>query len=190
MNPWLTVGASSSSKVSKKKNEVLLSKESSAVTKSQAMLKKQLGRTEDAVAREAEDAVVEIDLDNVMTLSTSIEAEESGQVAAEVEDASVKGKKAKGKGKVTISEQAKVDSAFRDSDDEGDDVEERAQKGGKAFKQRDLVALAFAGDNVVEVSAPCLYGTAPTGRNLSFTNSRYVPFLAGVQRSEAAGNRS
>jgi U3 small nucleolar RNA-associated protein 14 len=39
-----------------------------------------------------------------------------------------------------------------DSDDEGDHELENVRKGPKAFSQRDLVAQAFAGDNVVEVS--------------------------------------
>ena len=143
-------------------------------------MRKQLGRTEEAIAREAEDAVVEIDLDNVMTLSTDPDADIP---------AAAKGKnsKDKGKKKVTISEQAKVDSAFRNSDDEGDDVEERAQKKGKAFKQRDLVALAFAGDNVVEVSVqlgPCFTSVLTTSPS-TFSHLSFL-ILIGVQRSEAA----
>lgn len=42
-----------------------------------------------------------------------------------------------------------------DSDEEGDDEDELLPvnaSGVKAFKQRDLVAEAFAGDNVVEVN--------------------------------------
>ena len=131
-NPWLA-NRGTSTKVSRQKNEVLVSKHSSLATKSKASFKKQLGRAEDALACEADDAVVEISLDEVMTV-----------------DPAKQKPKANGKGKAKF-EKSVVDPAFRNSDDEGDDVEERDQ-GAKAFEQRDLVALAFAGDNVVEVN--------------------------------------
>lgn len=107
--------------------------------------------------REAEDAVVDIDLDDVMkvpdfTISSSGDAAEAKGITGK--------KNGKGNTKVRISEphpKATVDTAFRDSDDEGDDGQDGAvtnKNSGKAFKQRDLVALAFAGDNVVEVCRP------------------------------------
>jgi U3 small nucleolar RNA-associated protein 14 len=140
-NPWLAVGSSSSAKVSRRKNEVVISKESSAGVKSQASLKKRLRKSDVAISREADDTVVEIDLSDVMVLPSSTTG--SQLVATS--------KVSKGQPESDISDKAAIDVAFRHSDDEGDDVEERTQKGSKVFEQRDLVALAFAGDNIVEV---------------------------------------
>lgn len=130
-NPWLTVGNSNTTKLSRKRNETLVSKDSAAHTKSQAALKKQLARSDDALAREADDALVEIDVDQAVVpppaeiTTGTLRVEQSSQIST-------------------------VDSAFRDSDDEGDEANHQGRN-VKAFKQRDLVALAFAGDNVVEV---------------------------------------
>ncbi|KAF8310820.1 Utp14-domain-containing protein [Clavulina sp. PMI_390] len=138
-NPWLTVG-SSTAKLSRKRNETLVSKDSGADAKSQAALKKQLARSQDALDREADDALVEIDVDV-----------EAGFIPAPAEPepapkANAGKSKAKGKKKATV-----VDGAYQDSDDEMDeDAPAQGSNGVKAFKQRDLVALAFAGDNVIE----------------------------------------
>jgi U3 small nucleolar RNA-associated protein 14 len=69
----------------------------------------------------------------------------------------VKPAKAKGKAKATPNGK-QVDAAFADSDVDSE-IEAQEQQikakgkgqGVKAFEQRDLVALAFAGDNVVQV---------------------------------------
>jgi U3 small nucleolar RNA-associated protein 14 len=107
---------------------------SSLTLKSKAALKKQLARTKDALSREADDAVVEISLDKAMTIDHA-------------KQKPMKKSKQEGKEK-TKEANPVVDPAFRNSDDEGDDAE---GEGVEAFEQRDLVALAFAGDNVVEV---------------------------------------
>ncbi|QRV97720.1 U3 small nucleolar RNA-associated protein 14 [Ceratobasidium sp. AG-Ba] len=119
-NPWLSVGSTSiTGKIARKSNAV----ETTKVQKLQAK-----SETERSKARE--DAVVEIDMTQAMTLS----------------DAQVDQRKTKQKGpKETPS--AKVDSAYQDSEDEGSEMDECAPT---AFKQRELVAMAFAGDNVVE----------------------------------------
>ncbi|KAF9503812.1 hypothetical protein BS47DRAFT_1402036 [Hydnum rufescens UP504] len=82
---------------------------------------------------EADDAVVEISLDKAMTIDHAKQKRKQ---------------KSKQEGKETTEMVIPViDPTFRNSDDEGDDARE---EGVKAFEQRDLVALAFAGDNVVE----------------------------------------
>lgn len=135
-NPWLTIG-DASTKLSRKKNEALVSKGSGADIRSQAALKKQLARSAEALAHQAEDAVVEIDLDDPLSLSNA-------HVSFETTT-----------GKQRIAEGIAVDSAFQDSDD--DDVDrDNGPRSTKVFKQRDLVALAFAGDNVVEVGDTCI----------------------------------
>ncbi|KAG8736053.1 hypothetical protein FRC10_009857 [Ceratobasidium sp. 414] len=93
-------------------------------------MQKVLGKSESERARAWEDAVVEIDMAQAMVFS---ESGNGGREAKETQGEKVEG--------------VKVDGAYQDSSDEGSDVDER---GPAAFKQRELVAMAFAGDNVVE----------------------------------------
>ncbi|QRV83595.1 U3 small nucleolar RNA-associated protein 14 [Ceratobasidium sp. AG-Ba] len=119
-NPWLSVGSASiTGKIARKSNATETTKMQKLQAKSEA---------ERSKARE--DAVVEIDMTQAMTLS----------------DAQVNQQKTKQNGQGD-TQSAKVDSAYQDSEDEGSDVDERAPT---AFKQRELVAMAFAGDNVIE----------------------------------------
>ncbi|KAG8685948.1 hypothetical protein FRC08_012830, partial [Ceratobasidium sp. 394] len=93
-------------------------------------MQKVQGKSEAERVRAREDAEVEIDMAQAMVLP------ESGNGERQAKEA--KGEKSK---------DMKVDAAYQDSEDEGSDVDER---GPTAFKQRELVAMAFAGDNVVE----------------------------------------
>ncbi|KAF8555092.1 Utp14-domain-containing protein [Imleria badia] len=151
-NPWLVPAASSGP--SRKRNEVLVHKDASALTKSSNRLKKQSGKDAEERERAKDDAVLEIDANDVLTVP-------------EPPAPSVSGKKAKGKAKAkeTVPKaSAGASSAAGEGDDESDapsEVEEQeraaeeknADKGVRAFQQRDLVALAFAGDNVVQAFA-------------------------------------
>ncbi|QRW05992.1 U3 small nucleolar RNA-associated protein 14 [Ceratobasidium sp. AG-Ba] len=115
-----TIGSASiTGKIARKSNATETTKMQKLQAKSEA---------ERSKARE--DAVVEIDMTQAMTLS----------------DAQVNQQKTKQNGQGD-TQSAKVDSAYQDSEDEGSDVDERAPT---AFKQRELVAMAFAGDNVIE----------------------------------------
>ncbi|KAK0205350.1 Utp14-domain-containing protein [Desarmillaria ectypa] len=120
-NPWLAVG-SSSSKVSRKKNEVVVDKNSNFVEKSKNKLKKKTKKTEQEKAMVQDDAVVEISVENVLTL---------GKVADDDGDDS--------DGNSEVEAQEKM-------------LETKNKKKGKnvAFEQRNLVKMAFAGDNVVQ----------------------------------------
>ncbi|QRV97706.1 U3 small nucleolar RNA-associated protein 14 [Ceratobasidium sp. AG-Ba] len=119
-NPWLSVGSTSiTGKIARESNAV----ETTKVQKLQAK-----SETERSKARE--DAVVEIHMTQEMALS----------------DAQVDQRKTKQKAPKETTN-AKVDSAYQDSEDEGSNMDERAPT---AFKQHELVAMAFAGDNVVE----------------------------------------
>ncbi|KAF9507661.1 hypothetical protein BS47DRAFT_1366496 [Hydnum rufescens UP504] len=125
----------------KEKNEILVSKKSSLASKSKVALKKQLARTEDALSHEVDDAVVEISLDKAMTIDHAKQKPKQ---------------KSKQEGKETMEVvNPVVDPTFWNPDDDGDGAEE---EGVKAFEQRNLVALAFAGDNVgereIEADAP------------------------------------
>jgi U3 small nucleolar RNA-associated protein 14 len=102
-------------------------------------MQKVQAKTDAERARAKEDAVVEIDMTQAMALPESESGKKSNE--AKKKDAN---KKEKGDAKGVME----VDAAYADSEDEGSDVDER---GVTAFKQRELVAMAFAGDNVVEV---------------------------------------
>ncbi|KAK0451758.1 Utp14-domain-containing protein [Armillaria borealis] len=119
-NPWLSVG-SSSSKVSRKKNEVVVDKNSNLTEKSKNKLKKKAKKTEKEKAMAQDDAVVEISVENVLTL---------GKVADD------DGGDSDGNSEVEAQEKM---------------LETKNKKGKHvAFEQRDLVKMAFAGDNVVQ----------------------------------------
>lgn len=92
-------------------------------------MQKVQAKSEAERARARDEAVVEIDMAQAMVVS----------------DKQGKAKKGGAKGNGGVE----VDAAYAPSDDEGSETDE---KGPTAFKQRELVAMAFAGDNVVEVS--------------------------------------
>ena len=145
-NPWLVPAASSGP--SKKRNEVRVHKGADVLTKSSNKLKKHSVKHAEEKERAKDDAVLEIDANNVLTVP-------------EPPAPSVSGKKGKVKVKEGVAK-ASSGAAHDEGDDELDvpsEVEEQeraaeaknAGKGVQAFQQRDLVALAFAGDNVVQV---------------------------------------
>jgi U3 small nucleolar RNA-associated protein 14 len=73
-----------------------------------------------------------------------------------------------------------------DSDHEDQDEESGANRGPRAFDQRDLVAQAFAGDNVVEVRLSFGHD-----RNMVETLTNSCPrAVTGVRCGEAEGNRT
>lgn len=131
-NPWLTA-SSTSTKISRKKNN-LVGREAEGAEKSAKAMKKSLSKTEEARQREREDAAVEIDPSHVSLANPDALASKS-QPAAE--------KRRKGKKTKQAQAQEEVGS---DSD-----LEDHEMQGPLAIRQRDLVAQAFAGDNVVEV---------------------------------------
>ncbi|CAE6378776.1 unnamed protein product [Rhizoctonia solani] len=89
-------------------------------------MRKVQAKSEEERARAKEDATVEIDMDHVLIVSEDKASSDMGPIrkAAKI-----------------------VDSAYTPSDDEASDTDEKAPA---TFKQRELVAMAFAGDNVVE----------------------------------------
>lgn len=133
-NPWLSVDKTSG-KRSKAKNEIMLGKNSDAATLSKNAMKKRLRKQTDAVAQAKDDATLEIDINTVMTLPKD-----------------VAGKSRKNQVPQVTGGRDQVDKAYRDDDleDEAEVTTHRQKK--VAFEQRELVARAFAGDNVIEVS--------------------------------------
>lgn len=123
-NPWANVGESSAGR-SRKKNATIGGKEAAAADKATEALKKQKNsKTQAAKDRIADDARVDIDATGVTAGSASkANAAKTGLPLEKAED-----------------------------EDEASDEELGPSRIPKAFKQRDLVAQAFAGDNVISVS--------------------------------------
>jgi U3 small nucleolar RNA-associated protein 14 len=126
-------------KAPRKKNDILLSKDSTALTKTKNKLKKQAKKREEEKEKLQDDAVVEISMENVL-LGT--EASTSTLAAKRAKEKTTESRR----GPMT-----NVDTADNDSDAALNNEGKTKTKGPKAFEQRDLVALAFAGDNVVLV---------------------------------------
>ncbi|KAG6813718.1 hypothetical protein H0H92_008126 [Tricholoma furcatifolium] len=154
LNPWLVPhdSQSSSMKAPKKNNEVVVGKDSNALTKSKNKLKKLARKKGEEKAKAVDDAMVEISVDNVLTLN-------SNSAAARPSTSSAPTKSAPARKSSSGTRQEHAHDGGEDDDDVNSEVEAQEKaldsKGkGKAklpqaFEQRDLVALAFAGDNVV-----------------------------------------
>lgn len=149
-NPWLAHAEDGFSGAGLKRSEVVVGKDSKATEKSKNKLRKRKQQRDEEKEREKEDAVVEISLDNTMKGTSASASSSSKQMPVKLAG--------KGKTKDTTTALADDDS---DVNSEVDEQEKALQKKGKgkrgggngvkAFEQRDLVALAFAGDNVVQV---------------------------------------
>lgn len=147
-NPWLVPTASSGP--SRKRNEVRVHKGADALTKSSNKLKKQAGKQTDERERAKDDAVLELDTSNVLIPEPPAPSTSSKKSKTKAREGAEK-------------ESAAASSAAHDKGNDESDVaseieeQERAAerknagKGIRTFQQRDLVALAFAGDNVVQV---------------------------------------
>lgn len=155
-NPWLNIQSSSSSKIARKKNEIIVGKSSGPAEKSNNRLRKHQEKHGNEREKAKHDAVVEISMNTILNL----QPEESEQVdlpsVSEV----------KGKAKVVTQTEADSDEDSGENSEVEDQerrLTEKKRKGkGKAkdqgvakpFVQRDLVSLAFAGDKVVQVCFP------------------------------------
>lgn len=156
-NPWLVPTAPSGP--SRKRNEVRVHKGADILTKSSNKLKKQTAKHEEERERARDDAVLEIDTNNVFTIP-----EPPPPVLKSELGKKNKGKRRAGEGAAKASA-GPTGTTHDDEGDDGSDVpsevaeqeravegkNEKVGKGVRAFQQQDLVALAFAGDNVVQV---------------------------------------
>ena len=153
VNPWLVPRESSRIKAPRKANEVVVGKDSKALDKSKNKLKKKAQKREDEREKAKEDAVLEISMDNVLTLtSIPVSSASSNPVP----------KKEKKQKKQALNNGDVIVAGNDDDSDASSEVEAQEMtlelkgkgkaNGVKAFQQRDLVALAFAGDNVVQAS--------------------------------------
>lgn len=145
-NPWLA-DAESSSKVSRKSNKATVGKDSRDASRLADKVARHKSRQADAREADEDDAMVEVDPSNVLA---SVKAKAQPQITA---PAPVKEKK---KGGATTKTTMEEDEQSSDEDDEEQHEAQRG-RGKLAFKQRELVARAFAGDNVVAVSYISLF---------------------------------
>ncbi|KAI9445374.1 Utp14-domain-containing protein [Lactarius indigo] len=125
-NPWLSRNDKSSF-TTLKRSEVAISRGSDSVAKAKNKLRKRQRETEDEVAKARDDAVLEI------TPADLLLAPSQGSRRT----------------------RARISDSNSDEDDEVEEQEERLKRIGtgkkyNAFEQKDLVTMAFAGDNVVE----------------------------------------
>jgi len=149
-NPWLSAGTAVG-KVSKKKNAVIVGKDSDAATLSKNALKKRQRKAAEAQADAKEDAVVDIDVGKVLTLEN----------APAQPPPLPKKQQAPPNAPITSVSGAKVADGFEEEDEDEDEEREeqearlvargKGKKGVTTFEQRELVAMAFAGDNVIAV---------------------------------------
>ena len=143
-NPWLAVDESqpSAGKVSRKMNKATVGKDSRDASRSAAKVDRHKSKLVDARAAEKDDAQVEIDPEVVLAIA---KAPAAPQLTTSASMSSKSGQKA-----TAIATGGDDD----DSSDEDGEEQHDAQRGRgpAAFKQRELVAKAFAGDDVVAVS--------------------------------------
>lgn len=160
-NPWLAPTSTAAASTTKKKHEVAVGKDSADAEKSKNKLKKRGKKREEEREKAKEDAVVDVEMASVMTLGTAAPAATGSSTSAGPSTSS------SGRSKAKAKKGKKAVAAADDEDDESDgnsevDAQEAAlqrmakgkagRKDVQAFQQRDLVARAFAGDNVVRVS--------------------------------------
>jgi len=137
LNPWLTRNVRTTAKAPKK-NSIVVGKDSDALDKAKHKLKKQVGKGGKEREKAKDDAIVEISTHNNLLLPPTA-----------TEPSTLKTSTAK------LDGCASEEDGFVDSEIESQEITllkgKRGSNSLKAFEQKDLVALAFAGDNVVQV---------------------------------------
>lgn len=166
-NPWLALSTAggSSSKISRKLNEQIGGKDGKSADRAAAKVQKEQGKSKEALKRQQEEARVDIDLDKVLLAVVPVEeaeAKEAVPVTSPSEEkkrknrenapppssAAASGRQMNGS---TPARGGDDEDAESGSDNDSDALPESVKRSQNAsgFKQRDLVAQAFAGDNVV-----------------------------------------
>lgn len=167
-NPWLNPDADDNRvRLSSKKNKQSVGKDSLSTDKAASKLQKTQGRSKEAIKKAQTDATVEIDVENVL-LNRQLAASAANGAALPSSPAPPTSPATKAQrqtremapppssaqahktGNGDVTSQTNPGSETDDDDDE-DALPESVvnAQGPTAFKQRDLVARAFAGDNVV-----------------------------------------
>ncbi|GJJ15677.1 hypothetical protein Clacol_009955 [Clathrus columnatus] len=151
-NPWLRPPIKAVKTITK--HEIVIGKHSDQERKMKHQMQKQLSKSVEGRAKAADDANVEIAPDDVLLLPT-----ESSTIEKKTNSKGTNPRKSKikdGTDNNATKLKSQVDAAYDDSDADSeiafqeDHLQPNGKTNSKAFKQKDLVALAFAGDNVVE----------------------------------------
>ena len=164
-NPWLSLPEVSTTALSRKRNQAQVSKDSDAASKAVARTTKAKARTEDARLAERDEAELAINLASTLgagavrdddspafdmrpsrkSRKKTVEPRSSGkeplQPAADDCDSNP-----------TVAKPA-ISDDVEDEEDDDDEPKQVARGGRVAFEQRELVARAFANDDVVAVGA-------------------------------------
>lgn len=122
-----------------KKNVIVVEKDSNALVKAKHKLKKQVRKGGKEREKAKDDAIVEISTNNVLLLPPSA----TGSSMSKTSTVKLNGCAAEEDGSDVDSEIEVQEMALLKG--------KKGSNGFKVFEQRDLVALAFAGDNVVQV---------------------------------------
>lgn len=173
VNPWLVASKEgpSAATVSRKGNEKIVTKDSRSTEKSSAKLRKEQGKDREVLRKAQNEAKVEIDLDKVLLAkpasAESANAPRSSPPAQDAPTSDLPGTSPASAKRRKNREDAPPPSSAApasrllhkgdaDDSDEASDNDEDAlpealkkQQNPQAFQQRDLVARAFAGDNVI-----------------------------------------
>ncbi|KAK4046557.1 hypothetical protein OIV83_006009 [Microbotryomycetes sp. JL201] len=149
VNPWLALADEDQvSKLSRKANKAAVTKDARDADKVANKVSRHKSKQDDARIAEKEDAQVDIDPTNVMSLPQK--AVDKPQINQKLPQTAGKGRRQPSSH--VAGDDSGDDDIEGDHDIEQDDEEIDAQRGkGKAaIRQRELVAKAFAGDNVLE----------------------------------------
>lgn len=150
-NPWLAVGEEhAGGKISRKMNKAIVGKDSRDAARSVARVDRHKAKQADVREDEQNDAQVELDLQVVLAPA---KAAKTPQLVAPKKKKQQKVLE-NSSGNLATAVAKETQDMDDSSEDEDNDEAQQAQRGRgpTAFKQRDLVAKAFAGDNVIAVS--------------------------------------
>lgn len=145
VNPWLS--ASTSSKVSRKRNTAVVSKEGSAQSKAAHRVERHAAKADEARKEDQDDAQLVIDPTAQMQLRDAMQAHDGRERKQSIRVRTSQTSRSKGNPVEPDDE-----SGSSDSDEEGSVQNEPAQvsrHAPTAMQQRNLVAEAFSGDDVL-----------------------------------------
>lgn len=156
-NPWL-VESADSTKIARRKNELISGNNLTRIQKSDIQMQKQLKKGSEARELQSDDAHIDLDVDNVLELKASSAANSTANGGASHGISKKQKKKEAKKAKHQQIQQDQTQTPVpqdnnSDSNSEIEEQESNIRRGKKptAFEQRELVARAFAGDNVIQV---------------------------------------
>ena len=137
-NPWLATSTDATSHLSRKKND---KSDHASSSKATTQLQKQRKKTKEAIQEAAEDAQVEIDVDKILLPQPAPTVPLASKSTSTTRESATKANAQ------TASDSGHSDDS--DNDEHDQPVSQSKNNNKFAFKQRDLVARAFADDNVV-----------------------------------------